>query len=179
MLARMMRCHIWSESLLVGLGLILVSCGANTPVHSVTSPPLTPAPSPVATISPAAAAKSVAIAGCSEPSANLQFENPPGPLPTTIPLPPGTFVAPSGFGIQAGSVDYSLCTPTTTPAAITAYMDAALPAGGWMKRSAPGCDHVQGYPWYKGQYGMEIDVNLNPSLPYLWAVQICPQTGQG
>jgi hypothetical protein len=44
---------------------------------------------------------------------------------------PGTLVAKLGLGIQAGSVDYSLCTPSTTPAAITTDMDSALPEAGW------------------------------------------------
>ncbi|HEX2348818.1 MAG TPA: hypothetical protein VHI51_10340 [Ktedonobacterales bacterium] len=131
------------------------------------------------TISPTAT--SDAIAECSDPSSNVvyNFENPPGPLPTTIPLPSGTLVDNHGLGIQAGSVNYTLCSPTATPAAITAYMDSALPAAGWLHNSAPACDHAHGYPWYKGNYGIEIDVDMNAALPHLWAIQLCPHVGQG
>lgn len=181
MLASMMRRHIWSVSLLVGLGLITTACGVNARASEATSPTLTLPPSPTATISSTAPASPVAIAGCSDPSSNAihTFENPPGPLPTTIPLPPGTFVDAHGLGIQAGSANYSFCSPTMTPAAIMAYMDSALPAAGWLRNSVPACDHAQGYPWYKGNYGMEIDVNVTSSLPHLWAIQLCPHVGEG
>ena len=180
MLARMMRRHIWSVSLLVGLGLITVACGASTPSRGVTFPTLASSPSLTATISPTATAPSVAIAGCRFGSPNVTFVNPPGPLLTTIPvpppLPPGTFVAQSGMGIQAGSVHYALCTPGATPAAITAFMDSALPAAGWMRHSVQACNAAS-YDWYKGQYGMDIEV-AGFSPPDVWALDMCPHVGQ-
>lgn len=180
MLARMMRRHIWSVSLLVGLGLIMVACGPSTPSRAVTSPTLTPSPSPTATILPTATAPSVAIAGCSAPSPNTiyHFENPPGPLPTTIPLPPGTLVDTFGLGIQAGSAEYTFCSPTMTPSAITAFMDSTLPAAGWMRNSVPACTHAHGYPWYKGIYGIAIMVGENSAQPHVWAIDMCPHVGQ-
>jgi len=185
MLARMMRSPLWSASLLVGLGLIMESCGASTPAIAVTSPTLTPSPSPTATISPTATATSVVNAACYSASSNVTvtFVNPPGPLLTTIPsgtlpLPPGTLVAQPGMGIQAGSVEYTLCTPGATPAAITAFMDSALPAAGWMRNSVPACNAYHGYPWYKGKYGMDIVVDVNSSMPDLWALLICPHVGE-
>jgi hypothetical protein len=178
MLARMMRSHIWSTSLLVGLSLMTLSCGTSTPAIGATSPTLTPSPPPTATISPTATATSVAIAGCSASSSNYPFfENPPGPLPTTIPLPPGTLVENIGLGVQAGSVEYNLCSPTTTPTAITAFMDSALPAAGWLRNSVPACNAYHGYPWYKGKYGMAIVVDVNSSMPDLWALEMCPHIG--
>ncbi len=176
MLARLMGRHLWSVSLLVGLGLLTVTCVASTPGRGVTSPALTPAPSSTATMTmaPTTRATLISIAGCSAPV----FENPPGPLPTTMPLPSGTLVGARGLGIQAGSVNYTFCTPTMTPAAITAYMDSALPAAGWMKNSIPACDHAHGYPWYKGSYGIEVDVGLNATQPDMWSIQLCPHVGQ-
>ena len=183
MLARMMWHRLRVACLLIGLGLIMAACGVSARASGVTSPTLTPAPSLTATmtISPMATATSGAIAGCSDPSSNVihNFENPPGPLPTTISFPRGTLVDNHGLGIQAGSVSYTLCSPTVTPAAITAYMDSALPAAGWLRNSVPACDHAKGYPWYKGNYGMEIDVNANSSLPHVWAIQLCPHVGEG
>jgi hypothetical protein len=49
MLARMMRSRLWSTSLLVGLCSLTVSCAASNPPLAVTSPTLTPCPSPTAT----------------------------------------------------------------------------------------------------------------------------------
>lgn len=183
MLARMMWRRFRIVCLLIGLGLITAACGANAQSRGVTTPTLTPAPSLTATVtnSPMATATSGDIAGCSDPSSNVihTFENPPGPLPTTISLPPGTFVDNHGLGIQAGSVNYALCSPTMTPTAITAFMDSALPAAGWLRNSVSACDHAKGYPWYKGNYGMEIDVNVNSSMPHVWAIQLCPHVGEG
>ena len=177
MLARMVRCRLWAASLLVGLGLITVACGASTPARDVTSPTLTPSPSPTATISPTATATSVSNAACHALSSYNPFVNPPGPLLTTIPFPPGTLVAQRAMGIQAGSVDYSLCTPATTPAAITAFMDSALPAAGWLRNSVRACNALS-YPWYKGNYGMAIFVAVNSSMPDLWALDMCPHVGE-
>jgi hypothetical protein len=180
MLARLMRRHIWPVSLLVGLGLITAACGPSTPSRGVTSPTLTPSPSLTATISPTTTATSVAIAGCRFGSPNMPFVNPPGPLLPTIPvpppLPPGTLIAQSGLGIQAGSVQYTLCTPGATPATITAFMDSALPAAGWTGHSVPACNAAS-YDWYKGQYGMDIEV-AGFSPPDVWALDMCPHVGQ-
>lgn len=180
MLARMMKCRLWSASLLVGLGLVTTSCGASTPAHGIMSPTLTPSPSPTATISPTATAPSAAIAGCRFGSPNVRFVNPPGPLLTTIPfpppLPPGTLVAQPGMGIQAGSVQYTLCSPGATPATITAFMESALPAAGWMRHSVRACNAAS-YDWYKGQYGMDIEVD-GFSPPDVWALAMCPHVGQ-
>lgn len=181
MLARMMWRRLGVAGLLVGLGLITAACGVSAPTHAATSPTLIPALSPTATrtISPTATATSVTIVGCSAPSSDTMyhFETPPGPLPTTIPLPPGTLVGNSGLGIQAGSVDYAFCSPTMTPAAIMAFMDSALPAAGWMKNSVSACNMLS-YPWYKGNFGMQIDVNGNSAQPYVWSIQLCPHVGQ-
>ena len=180
MLARMMRRSIWSVSLLVGLGLITAACGTSTPSRGVTSTTLTPSPSPIATISPTAAATSLAIAGCHFGSPNVPFVNPPGPLRTTIPvpppLPPGTLVAQFGLGIQAGSVQYTLCTPGATPATITAFMDSALPSAGWTRHSVRACNAAS-YDWYKGHYGMDIEF-AGFSPPDVWALDMCPHVGQ-
>lgn len=173
MLARMMRRRLWAASLLVGLGLITAACGASTPARGITS--LTPSSSPTATITPAATATatSVAVAGC---TSYPFLETPPGPLPTPIPFPPGTLIENRGMGIQAGSVDYGLCTPGATPAAITAFMNSALPAAGWLRHSAPACTGTS-YDWYKGHYGMDI-VFFAYSPPDLWALVFCPHVGQ-
>lgn len=185
MLARTMRCRLCAASLLVGLGVITAACGPstpNSPARGITSPTLTPSPSPTATITtiaPTATPTAVAIAGCPASTSNyVYYENPPGPLPTTIPLPSGTFVENIGQGIQAGSAEYSFCTPGATPAAVTAYMNSALPAAGWMRNSVPACDQAHGYPWYKGTYGMAIHVGVNPSLPHVWALEMCPHVGE-
>jgi hypothetical protein len=176
MLARMMRSHRWSTSLLCGLGLMTLSCGASTPALGVTSPTLTPSPPPTATISPTATATSVTNAACGP-----DFVNPPGPFLTTIPvpppLPPGTLVAQPGMGIQAGSVAYDLCTPGATPATITAFMDSALPVAGWMRHSIRACN-APSYDWYKGIYGMDIVVGSMFPLPDLWALEMCPHVGE-
>lgn len=184
MLARMVRGRLWATSLLVvGLGLITVACGseASTPASGVTSPMLTPPRVPTATITiaPMATATATDVAGCIAPTSNpsYHFENPPGPLPTTIPLPPGTLVNNPGLGISAGSVSYLLCTPTMTSAAITAYMESALPAAGWLRNSVAACN-AHSYPWYKGKYGMAIAVDANPSMPHVWALQVCPHVGE-
>ena len=175
MLARMMRSHVWASSLLVGLGVITVSCGASTSAIGVALPTPTPAPSPTATISPTATA-TVGIVGCSAPDHITRWEHPPGPLPTTIPLPPGTLVGSIGMASQSGNANYNLCTPRATPAAITAFMDSALPAAGWMRNSVTACN-LPSFPWYKGIYGMEIYVDVNPSLPAVWALVVCPHVG--
>ncbi len=177
----MMWRRLWGAGLFVGLGLLTAACGVSAPASGAMSPRQTPAPSPTATMANSPTATSGALAECSDPSSNVMynFENPPGPLPTTIPLPSSTLVDNHGQGIQAGSVNYTLCSPTMAPAAITAYMDSALPAAGWLRNSVPACDHAHGYPWYKGNYGMEIDVNMNTSLPHMWAIQLCPHVGEG
>jgi hypothetical protein len=176
MLARGLRRHVWSASLLVGLGVITASCGASAPARGLTPPTLTPAPSPTATIAPTPTATTVAIAGCGDPYP--EYESPPGPLPTAIPLSPGTLVATLAQGIQAGSALYHFCTPGTTPAAITAYMVSALPAAGWKRNSVPACTHTQGYPWYKGPYGVDMTDLGAPSASGAWALDICPHVGQ-
>jgi hypothetical protein len=187
MRARTMRSFIWSASFLAGaclLGVVLllsacasqqagISTAEATPsaVVAPTVPALTPTPYPIsafltptttpnatATSAANATATSAVIAGCST-GGSFYFESPPGPLPTTIPLPPGTLVQNHGFGISGGSADYPLCTPGATQAAITAYMDAALPAAGWTRTSPPGCN-VNFPPglWYKGHYGIQLVV---------------------
>jgi hypothetical protein len=181
MLARMMLRRLRGASLLVGLGLITAACGVSAPASGITSPKQSPAPSPTATMAISSTATSDVLAGCSDPSSNVvyNFENPPGSLPISIPLPSSTLVDNHGQGIQAGSVNYTLCSPTMASAAITAYMDSALPAAGWLQNSVPACDHAHGYPWYKGNYGIEIDVNTNTSMPHIWAIQLCPHVGEG
>lgn len=169
-----------SACLLVGLCALTISCRTNTTARGVTSPTLPSAPSPTATLPPTVTATSVAIAGCSDSSShtNYHFESPPGPLPTAIPLPTGTFVDDTGRGIQAGSVEYSLCSPTMSPAAISGFMDSALPTAGWLRNSAPACNQLHGYSWFKGNYGMDIGVAVNPSLPSVWTLDICPHVGE-
>jgi hypothetical protein len=180
MRVRMMRSHLWVASVLVGLGVMTVSCGASTSAIGgtlSTSTPLltpTPVPSPTATISPTATAT---IAGCSAPDIITRWENPPGPLPTTIPLPPGTLVGSFGMASQGGNENYNLCTPGATPAGITAFMDSALPAAGWMRHGVPICIGAS-YDWYKGIYGMDIFVDVDPSRPAVWALMICADVGQ-
>lgn len=179
MLARMMRRYLWPVSLLVMLGFVMEACGGSAPARGVTSPALTPSPSPTAIISPTATATSVAVAGCRFGSPTVTFVNPPGPLLTTIPtpppLPPGTLVT-RGMGIQAGSVQYILCTPGATPVTIRAFMDSALPAAGWMRHSVRACN-AGSYDWYKGHYGMDIEVT-GFSPPDVWALDMCPHVGQ-
>src|SRR5258708_12467854 len=171
MLARMMRSHIGCTSLLVGLSLMTLSCGTSTPALGVTSPTPVPSPSPTATISPTATATSVANAACGP-----DFSTPPGPLPTTMPLPPGTLVYKIGLGIMAGSVGYNLCTPATSPAAITAFMDPPLPAPGSLRNSVRACN-LPPHPWYKGKYGAAIFVDVDPSMPDVWFLGSCPHVG--
>ncbi len=171
MLGRILWRQIWSASLLVGLCLLTISCGASSPALAVASPTptppplptLTPSPTPTATISPTATETSAVSVGCSTGTA-MYFENPPGPLPTTIPFPPGTLVLNSGLGINAFSAQYALCTPGATQAAITTFMDSALPAAGWTNNKPQGC--TVNFPpdeWYKGIYGIEIV--FQPSAP--------------
>jgi hypothetical protein len=83
------------------------------------------------------------------------------------------------MGIMASSVQYTLCTPATAPAAITAFMNSALPAVGWMRHSIRACDAAS-YDWYKGQYGMDIVFfdSSSPPDPDLWALDFCPHVGQ-
>jgi hypothetical protein len=85
-------------------------------------------------------------------------------------LPPGTLVGNFGMGISGGKAAYSLCTPGATPTALTAYMDAALPAAGWTSMSPPGCNVPQGQ-WYKGHYGIQVVVVAGFS-PDMWALDI-------
>lgn len=132
---------------------------------------LTPTTTPNATATAAAnaTATAAAIAGCST-GGSFYFESPPGPLPTTIPLPPGTLVQNHGFGISGGSADYPFCTPGATQAAITAYMDAALPAAGWTRNSPQSCNVPPGL-WYKGHYGIQLVVG-GTVPPDMWALDI-------
>jgi hypothetical protein len=164
---------------LLGVVLLLSACASPqaaeptpTDVAFPTYPVVTPYPtstafSPATTPNPAATA--AALAGCSTGNASY-FEPPPGPLPTTIPLPPGTLVGNFGMGISGGSAAYSLCTPGATPTAITAYMDSALPAAGWTSTSPPGCNVPPGL-WYKGHYGIQVVV-AGFSPPDMWALDI-------
>jgi hypothetical protein len=175
MCARMLRSPLWSTSLLLGLCLLTAACAASTSALAVTSPTLTPSPSPTATIAPTATAVAVANAACGS-SSPFPFVNPPGPLLTTIPFPPGTLVAQRAMGIQAGSALAYLCTPGATPATITAFMNSALPAAGWMRQSVSACNAVQGYDWYKGTYGM--DMVFKGFSPPMWALDFCPHVGQ-
>jgi hypothetical protein len=169
---RMMRSRLWAASLLVGLGLLTVSCGASTPAHAVPSATLTPLPSPTATIAPTATTTSAAAAGCNtSSSSSTHFENPPGPLPTALPIPPGTLVPNQSLGINGVSAAFYFCTPGATPAAITAYMDAALPAAGWTSTSPQCSAHFPPGLWYKGNYGIEIVV-AGFSPPDKWAVDL-------
>jgi hypothetical protein len=174
MRARIMRSPLWSTSLLVGLCLLTVACRASTPALAATSPTLTPSPSPTATISPTATATTVTYAACGY-SSSFPFVNPPGPLLTTIPFPPGTLVAQRAMGIQAGSALAYLCTPGATQATITAFMDSALPAAGWLRHSIPACDAAS-YDWYKGQFGM--DIVFEGFSPPFWALDFCPHVGE-
>ncbi len=171
MFSRMMGSHIWSASLLLGLCLITMSCGASTPTTGSTSPTLTPSPSPTAAVSPSPTTTAIANAACSS-----DFSNPPGPLPTTIPLPPGTLVNKHSMGIMAGSAGFYLCTPETTEAAITAFMNSALPAAGWMRNSVRACN-APSYQWFKGKYGMDI-VFDSSLFPNVWVLDICPHVGE-
>jgi hypothetical protein len=177
MRAHKMRSHLWVASVLVGLGVITVSCGTSTPAIGVASPTLTPSPSPTATISPTATATSAVNPACRFGSVPMPFSNPPGPLPTTIPLPPGTLVGSIARGINAGSVLYYLCTPGATQAGITAFMDSALPAAGWLRHSVAACNALS-YDWYKGNYGMDIVFNIVSSVPDVWGFDFCPHVGQ-
>lgn len=176
MRARLMRSRLWSTGLLIGLCLLTVACGASTPALAVTSPTLPPAPLPTATIAPTATATAVTNAACGH-SSPFPFVNPPGPLLTTMPFPPGTLVAQRAMGIQAGSALAYLCTPGATPATITAFMDSALPAAGWMRHSVSACNAIQGYDWYKGHFGMDM-VFEGFSPPDLWALDFCLHVGE-
>jgi hypothetical protein len=175
MRARMMRSPRWAASLLVGLCMLTVSCGASTLGRAIASPTLTPSPSPTATISPTAT--SVVFQSCRSDSGINPWVNPPGPLPTTILVPPGTLVGSFGMSMQVGRVAYYFCTPGATPAGITAFMDSALPAAGWMRHSVPACGGTS-YDWYKGIYGMNILFDLLGLPPDEWVFDFCPHVGQ-
>jgi hypothetical protein len=66
-----------------------------------------------------------------------------------------------------------------TPATITAFMDSALPAAGWMKHSAAACN-LGAYPWYwnKGKYGIVVDDGEIGEPPDMWSIQLCPHVGE-
>src|SRR5579884_359182 len=169
MIIRNVRSHIEPASLLLGLCLMTLSCGASTPATGTISPTLTPSPSPAAMVSPTATATAVSNTVCG-PNA----VPPPGPLPTTIPLPPGTLVNKHSMGIMAGSVEYPLCTPATTQAAIMAFMESAMPAAGWATTGEKGCTGAP-YQWFKGKYGVRI---ITPITLPVWYLDICPHIGE-
>jgi hypothetical protein len=198
MRARMLRSPLWSASLLagaclVGVVLLLGACASQQVGISAADATLTAAAAPVITVTvtpyatatvlvpptptPNATAMAAASLGCRSDS-SLYFENPPGPLPTTVPLPPGTLVQNQTLGISGGSAMYYLCTPGATHAAITAYMDDALPAGGWTTTTPPRLSCISGTvvqgQWYKGHYGIYIDFT-DSSLPG-WAMDITDYT---
>jgi hypothetical protein len=99
----------------------------------------------------------------------VYFESPPGPLPTTMPLPPGTLVETLVMAYNPVGAVYYVCTPGATPAAITAYMESALPAAGWTRNSPQGCNVPPGL-WYKGHYGIQVVVS--GFSPPEWALDI-------
>lgn len=191
MRGRGMRGRRWSVTFLVGLGVLAVACAgapAGTTASGLTSSTATlaplsspsPSPSPMAGIAPTGVPTPtfVAVAGCTDAAPQVQFVKPPGPLPTAIPLPPGTYVGNVGQGIQAGSALYTLCSPGRTSAEIMAFMDAALPAAGWLRNSVPACTHGQGYPWYKGKYGLDLGDDGGASSSDIWGMDICPHVGE-
>ena len=92
MRARMLKSPLGSASLLVELCVLTASCGASTP--AALSPTLTPLPSPTATI--AATATPAANAECHS-TRPIPYVHLPGPLPTMIPVPPGTLVLQDGM----------------------------------------------------------------------------------
>ena len=87
-----------------------------------------------------------------------------------MPLPPGTLVQNRGMGINGVSAMYYFYTPGATQAGITAYMDSALPAAGWMSNGDGACN-LPSDVWYKGHYGIQIVVaGFSPSD--MWALDI-------
>jgi hypothetical protein len=164
---------------LLGMVLLLSACASPqaaeatpTDVAFPTYPVVTPYPTSTAfspTITPNATAVAAASVGCGTPYPDVYFEKPPGPLPTTIPLPPGTLVQNFGMGYAGDGAVYYFCTPGAKQAVVTAYMDAALPAAGWTSNNPPGCNFPPGQ-WYKGRYAIQI-VFDGSSLPK-WSIAI-------
>ena len=171
-----MRSPRWAASLFVGLCVLMASCRASTP--AVLSPTLTPLPSPTATLAPTTTATPVANEACHTLN-SIPYVLLPGPLPTTIPVPPGTVVLQHGMSYSGDATIYHLCTPKATHATITAYMEAALPAAGWRRQGIQGCIN-QSFDWYKGIYGFDIWFSLSdpPEDPQQWQLNLCARLGQ-
>lgn len=183
---RMMRSHLCSTSFLAGaclLGAVLLVSGcasqqaaAATPtdVAFPTYPVVTPYPTVTAIVPPTptpnATTATATAEGCRTPSGYQYFENPPGPLQTTIPFPPGTLVLNQGMGYAGDGAVYYFCTPGATHASITTYLASALPAAGWTTNSPHCAAHFPPGLWYKGNYAIQIDF-YDSSLPG-WALDI-------
>lgn len=158
---------------LIGIMLFTASCGISAPVASTAAPTQTAVPLVTPTADPAPTNTATpAIAGCPSPA---PFTTPPGPLPPHVPLPAGTYVETQPMGINAGAVQDTLCTPGTTQAAITQFMNSALPAAGWKTTGGSGCNGAP-YQWFQGTYGMTVQFFAPPPSNF-WALVVCPHIG--
>lgn len=107
------------------------------------------------------------------------------PLPTDIPVPPGT-VTGGGNG-AGGEVVYQVCTPGASQQSINAYMNAHLPGDGWRPWN-PQTDKNSGcadnfWTWVKGNDGLGWTFNptttyMNHGLPY-WTIWVCGRINLG
>src|SRR5271165_1009408 len=111
----------WSIAWLFVLMIFMTACGASTTSIATSSPSVTSISSPSPTDLPISSpSPTISPASC----ANVT----PLPIPSqlNIPLPAGTIYGGSQ-GVGAGQILYDFCTPSSTAASITAFMNTALP----------------------------------------------------
>jgi hypothetical protein len=167
---------------LLGLVLLLSACAsqqaaAATPagVASPTVPVVTPFPTATGTVPPTIAPNATAIAaGCGSGPFLGQ-----SPLPG-LPLPAQSFVQILN-GITGNEQEIGICTAASTRAAISQFMNTALPAAGWTPYDPTkdaGCPSLPGvvFHWVKGEYAITLDFTTGlilPLPPHFWGLIYC------
>jgi hypothetical protein len=97
-----------------------------------------------------------------------------------LPLPPHSFVKTLG-GITGNEQEIGICTASSTQAAISQFMNSALPAAGWTPYDPTkyqGCPSIPRvvFQWVKGTYAIMIDFTTGLILglpPHYWGVIYC------
>lgn len=101
------------------------------------------------------------------------------PLPD-LPLPPHSFVQ-IFVGITGNEQEIGICTASSARAAISQFMNAALPAAGWTPYDPTkyeGCPNMYGvvFQWVKGEFAITFDFTtglIQHLPPHFWGLIYC------
>lgn len=167
---------------LLGMVLLLNACAAQratAATSAVVASPTVPVGTPVPTAtgalpSPFSPNATATAAGC---GSGPFFGS--SPLPD-LPLPAHSFVEFLN-GITGNEQEIGICTASSTRAAISQFMNTALPAAGWTAYDPTkdqGCPSLPGvvFQWVKGGYAVTFDFTtglIQPLPPHFWGLIYC------